>query len=217
MTKPVVPLESPSGVESLPELESPPAVATDNDDNESPLAPCDVHGCRAPASYPAPKSRQLLNEKNGYYKFCREHARQYNKKWNYYHGMNSRQIEADRQFDQIGRRHLFDVSQQPERTQNHTQNHAHNHNPQSSFFPHTKETQGACQTLQLEPPLTAESLRAKYKYWVKALHPDVNGRNRHNEKRLQDINAAYATLKKHLMPEEDSVDTEAENNSKHQE
>ncbi len=38
-------------------------------------------------------------------------------------------------------------------------------------------------------------IRAKYKSWVKRLHPDANGGDRSREDRLREIINAYNTLK----------------------
>ena len=48
---------------------------------ENTVQPCDHAGCDLPGLYPAPKSRQRLNER---YHFCLEHVREYNKKWNFF-------------------------------------------------------------------------------------------------------------------------------------
>jgi curved DNA-binding protein CbpA len=47
----------------------------------------------------------------------------------------------------------------------------------------------------LEPPLTAVQLKARYKVLVKQHHPDAHGGDKAAEEKLKIINQAYATLK----------------------
>jgi hypothetical protein len=54
----------------------------------------------------------------------------------------------------------------------------------------------ALAVLGLEPPVTREALKARYKALAKRLHPDANGGDRAAEERLKDINLAYASLRK---------------------
>ena len=50
----------------------------------------------------------------------------------------------------------------------------------------------------LEPPLTLEQLKRRYKELVKKHHPDANGGDRGAEERLKSINEAYTTLRRLL-------------------
>lgn len=52
---------------------------------------CDHPGCTRAGTCRAPKSRDLRE----YWFFCREHAAEYNKNWNYYANMTRDEIEAD--------------------------------------------------------------------------------------------------------------------------
>ena len=51
---------------------------------------CDHPGCTRAGTCRAPKTRDLRE----YWWFCREHAAEYNKNWNYYGGMSPDEIEA---------------------------------------------------------------------------------------------------------------------------
>ena len=53
---------------------------------------CDHADCALAGEFPAPKSRQNLRD---YYWFCLAHVRDYNKKWDYYAGMNPEEIELE--------------------------------------------------------------------------------------------------------------------------
>jgi hypothetical protein len=53
----------------------------------------------------------------------------------------------------------------------------------------------ALETLHLDENATPEIIRAKYKSWVKQLHPDANNGDRSREEKLREIIRAYNTLK----------------------
>ena len=57
-------------------------------------------GLSRAAEYPAPKSRDRLDE---YHWFCLEHVREYNKSWNFCDGMNE-EIESEIREDTVWRR-----------------------------------------------------------------------------------------------------------------
>src|SRR5574344_1007543 len=59
---------------------------------------CDFKGCTKAGVCRAPKSRNL----NEYYWFCKEHAGEYNKNWNYYAGMSNDEIEQDWERETFG-------------------------------------------------------------------------------------------------------------------
>jgi len=50
----------------------------------------------------------------------------------------------------------------------------------------------------LEPPVTLDEVKARYKRLVKMTHPDRNGGDRAAEERLKSINEAYTTLRRFL-------------------
>ena len=55
------------------------------------ITKCDHPGCTKAGTCRAPKSRDLKE----YWWFCKEHAAEYNKNWNYYANMTPDEIEAD--------------------------------------------------------------------------------------------------------------------------
>ena len=59
---------------------------------------CDFKGCDKAGVCKAPKSRNL----NDYYWFCKEHAAEYNKNWNYYEGMTRDEIDEDWERETFG-------------------------------------------------------------------------------------------------------------------
>ncbi len=54
--------------------------------------------------------------------------------------------------------------------------------------------------LEVEPPITKERVKARYKALVKRHHPDANGGDKTSEERLKKINEAYSTLKAAALP-----------------
>jgi len=57
------------------------------------------------------------------------------------------------------------------------------------------EEEAALNVLELDPPVTLQELKARYKELAKRLHPDANGGDTHAEERLKAVNLAYTTLK----------------------
>ena len=51
---------------------------------------CDHRGCEQAGQYRAPKSPDTLDD---YFWFCREHAREYNLKWNFFQGTTDEEFE----------------------------------------------------------------------------------------------------------------------------
>jgi DnaJ-domain-containing protein 1 len=173
-----------------------------------PVRPCDHPGCAAGGDYRAPKSRLRLHD---YYWFCLEHVREYNSAWNYYAGMDDAQVEAEIRRDTVwqrpswplGDRHgpgyagrirdYFGVfSDDPESVD--ARDH-HNGGRRHTVARALSVREQALAVFEMEPPFTAERLKARYKTLVKLHHPDSHGGDKAAEERLKVINQAYATLK----------------------
>jgi DnaJ-domain-containing protein 1 len=168
---------------------------------------CDHPGCSAGGDYRAPKSRLHLHD---YYWFCLEHVRAYNSAWNYYAGMSDAQVEAEIRRDTVwqrpswplGDRHgpgyagrmrdyfgVFSDDPESARDRGH-------HNARREGMPRAVAArEQALAVFEMEPPFTAERLKARYKVLVKLHHPDAHGGDKAAEERLKVINQAYATLK----------------------
>jgi DnaJ-class molecular chaperone len=56
------------------------------------------------------------------------------------------------------------------------------------------------QILDLQPPLTTEIVRARYKELVKRHHPDTNDGDKASEEKFKQISQAYQTIMTHLSP-----------------
>ena len=170
---------------------------------------CDCPGCSGVGDYRAPKTRAL----NDYYFFCLDHVRQYNAAWDYYAGMDPRQIEAhirrdttwDRPTWPLGGRHPkprayrmhdpFDFFEGGDPFE--TKGRARQDDPPARPRASTAEEQ-ALWVLDLSLPVTLIEVKARYKQLVKRHHPDANGGDKAAEERLKLINEAYATLRHSL-------------------
>ena len=167
-------------------------------------AECETHicaaaGCGEPAAYRAPRSRERLAD---YMWLCLEHVRAYNKAWDYYAGMSVAEIEAHVRADTTWRRPSWPFGT------GHEEGRANPRDPFDLFpgeqraahdgserlSPADAAEKQALDVMNLSPPVTAETVKLRYKELVKQLHPDVNGGDRRAEERLKLVNDAYRTL-----------------------
>src|SRR5258708_30786797 len=65
---------------------------------------CEAPGCWLWGEYRAPRARDRLNEHRW---FCLEHVREYNKKWDYFAGLDAEAIEAHIRADTTWRRPVW--------------------------------------------------------------------------------------------------------------
>ncbi len=168
---------------------------------------CAVPGCHAEAMHKAPAAPDRLRR---YVWFCLEHVRAYNAAWDYYAGMDEREIEAHRREDVTWRRPTWPLGARRD-------GRAGLEQPSGAPLfedpfdllgdllgdrgrgaaparPRT-ETERALEVLDLSAPVSAEHLKARYFELVKRFHPDANGGDTAAEERLKSVNDAYATLK----------------------
>ncbi|HEV8680088.1 MAG TPA: J domain-containing protein [Stellaceae bacterium] len=174
---------------------------------------CDHPGCEGGGDFRAPRSRLELDR---YYWFCLEHVRAYNLAWNYYAGMSEGEIEAEIRRDtvwhrptwKLGERHGpgppirdhfgFYAGTAEERGRRRANGHAGsraNGQARDAAARAASARDQAMAVFDLEPPLTPERLKARYKVLVKLHHPDAHGGDKAAEEKLKIINQAYATLK----------------------
>jgi len=162
---------------------------------------CEAPGCRLLGAYRAPFARDKLD----YYRwFCLEHVRDYNKKWDYFAGLDAEQIEQHIRADTIWRRPVWPLG-------GRRPGGPHLHDPldlggESGIFERpaprvdgseqlTPAERNAMGVLELSWPLTQAVVKSRYKELVKIHHPDANGGDREAEEKLKEINAAYSTLR----------------------
>ncbi len=172
---------------------------------------CESPGCRLWGEYRAPRARDRLNEHRW---FCLEHVREYNKKWDYFAGLDAEAIEAHIRADTTWRRPVWPLG-----GRSSGGSYAHIIDPfgladdaglGEKPAPHydgseqlTPAERNALDVLELSWPLTRAAVKSRYKELVKLHHPDANGGARDAEEKLKQINAAYSTLRasEHLPTE----------------
>ncbi|MDZ4736085.1 MAG: J domain-containing protein [Rhodospirillaceae bacterium] len=165
---------------------------------------CDHPDCSAAGEHRAPQSRDRLTD---YYWFCLDHVRAYNKAWDYFQGLGPEAIEASIRRDTVWERPTWPLGswriEGGEGRLDAALARAFGAGPNGSIRPvrhpqwqllsaHERE---ALALLDLEPPVTLQDVKLRYKGLVKKLHPDATGNDANAEERLKRINAAYERLK----------------------
>ncbi len=176
---------------------------------------CEHEGCREAGKYRAPKHPDNLEE---FYWFCINHVRQYNLKWNFFENHSEEELEkqfaADRVWDRptkpFGKK--GDVNGQGAAAEakawarlgiddpmevlgeNATQNPGSGRGQTTARrLPPTERR--ALSILDAKDDWTKTEIRKQYKSLVKDLHPDMNGGNRDDEDRLQEVVWAWDQIK----------------------
>ncbi len=162
---------------------------------------CEAPGCRLHAEYRAPRARDRLNE---YRWFCLEHVRDYNKKWDYFAGLDAGAIEQHIRADTIWRRPVWPLGgrrangpriHDPLDLSNEAGLDERPRPKMDGSEQLTPAERSAMGVLELSWPLTQAAVKSRYKELVKIHHPDANGGDRGAEEKLKEINAAYSTLR----------------------
>jgi DnaJ-domain-containing protein 1 len=169
---------------------------------------CEAPGCRLHGEYRAPRARDRLNE---YRWFCLEHVRDYNKRWDYFAGLDAAQIEQHIRADTIWRRPVWPLGGRSGGPRFHdplglSDDAGLGERPPARVDGSEQLTpaeRSAIEVLELSWPLTQADVKSRYKELVKLHHPDANGGAREAEEKLKKINAAYSTLRasEHLPAE----------------
>ncbi|MEZ5752239.1 MAG: J domain-containing protein [Paracoccaceae bacterium] len=171
---------------------------------------CQHPGCKEGGQYRAPRSPDALED---YLWFCKDHVREYNLKWNFFSGQTESEMEstierertwgrATRPFGSAAReaagwaRHGIDDPHQilgEKATQRRAEAAATNSRAATRKLPATERK--ALEILDARDTWTRTEIRKQYKSLVKDLHPDLNGGNRADEERLQEVVWAWDQIK----------------------
>lgn len=164
---------------------------------ENPRA-CETAGCAGEAEFRAPKTR---DEKTDYFWFCLDCVKDYNKKWDYFRGMNEEQIEEFRQEAVHGHRPTWKMHISPRDAADMIADKINamlgdgfirKPSPLSRL---PKKTQRALEALEMEEyPASLDNLKSQYKKLVKLYHPDVNRGDPASEERFKKVTEAYSVL-----------------------
>ena len=165
---------------------------------------CDHAGCDKAGQYRAPKSPDHLDE---YYWFCRDHVREYNLKWNFFQGQNEEEfqdfIDKDRVWGRetkpFGKRGAEDRAwarlgvDDPMEILGEKATQNPGRASLGRKLPPTERK--ALDILEARDSWTRTEIRKQYKSLVKDLHPDMNGGDRADEERLQEVVWAWDQIK----------------------
>jgi hypothetical protein len=166
---------------------------------------CEHPGCHEQGQYRAPKSPESLDE---YLWFCREHVREYNLKWNFFTGSTEEEFQAQIDSDRVWERPTKPFGKKPEEERawsrlgiadpHEVLGEKATQNPGKSItgtrrLPPTERK--ALEILEARDHWSRAEIRKQYKSLVKDLHPDMNGGNRSDEDRLQEVVWAWDQIK----------------------
>lgn len=163
---------------------------------------CEMPGCCNHGEHKAPKHRGL----NEYYNFCLEHVRDYNKAWNFFSGMSDSEVEQHIHDALYGHRPTwrYDAKGAAEDIlkrkawQTYTfSDEAPPKDEEKRRFSGNRNTPEyeALAIMGLEPPITLQGIKLRYKELAKKHHPDLNRGCDKSEELLKHINMAYTILK----------------------
>ncbi len=160
---------------------------------------CDHAGCSKAGTCRAPKSRDLKD----YWFFCKEHAAEYNKNWNYYADMSADEIEADWERQTFGAP-LKDKNKAQSDADDYvkfindfiTGRSAFDRRPAPSKTPAT--VSAALKLFGLPPTATWRDVGIKYRAMAKKFHPDTATDKQNAAEQFTKISAAYETLKNYF-------------------
>jgi hypothetical protein len=168
---------------------------------------CQRPGCEEAGDYRAPMGRHREGQ---YVYFCLPHVQEYNKTYNYFQGMTDDDVAAYQKEALTGHRPTWTIGVKAKGNGPGAGADPSHHDPMGLFGQAARTRKAAeeearsrygklalkaLDILHLDDKATPETIRAKYKGWVKRLHPDANNGDRSREEKLREIIKAYNTLK----------------------
>lgn len=166
---------------------------------------CEFPGCKEHGLYRAPKSPDLLDE---FFWFCKEHVREYNLKWNFFNGTTDDEFQKFLDKSRVWERETRPFSRKDDGRawarlgvndpmeilgEKATQNPGKVAATATRKLPSTERK--ALEILDARDTMTRTEIRKQYKSLVKDLHPDMNGGNRDDEARLQEVVWAWEQIR----------------------
>jgi hypothetical protein len=138
---------------------------------------CDRHGCDEPGNCPAPKSP---NSGERWY-FCQPHAAEYNRRWDYFEGLDKEEAEA---------------RASSERRENAGYAEASHYGwAGSGDGSRTVDEMRALEILGLESDADFEAIRKAWRAKAKEVHPDVRPGDDEAANAFQAVSLAYEVLR----------------------
>ena len=170
------------------------------------LQHCEMPGCPDEGDHKAPKHRGL----NDYYFFCTNHIKEYNKAWDFFSGMSHNEVQNHMHKSRYGDRPTWkhtETNLEEEllkaarntyfygNDESRRDDKKHNDNKRKFAGDTNTPEYGAMALMGLEPPVTLDEIKTRYKKLAKKYHPDLNRDNPNAEELLKEINMAYTILK----------------------
>ena len=169
---------------------------------------CEMPGCTQEAEHKAPKHRGL----DEHYHFCFEHAKEYNKAWDFFSGMSNKEVEDHMYSSFYGDRPTWKYGvngKDPYEELHRAARNSYYYGDESYQKQNEKKTEEkrkfdgdnttpeyeAMALMGLEPPVNLAEIKTRYKILAKKYHPDLNQDNPKAEELLKKINMAYTILK----------------------
>ncbi|KMK67867.1 DnaJ domain-containing protein [Puniceibacterium sp. IMCC21224] len=172
-------------------------------ESETSVRLCEHEGCEQPGKFRAPKAPDVLDD---YFWFCKDHVREYNLKWNFFHGKTEAEMNAQETSDKVWERKTKDFRDTEARAwarlgiedPHQVLGDNATRNPGKSItgtrrLPPTERR--AIDILEAKDHWTKAEVRKSYKALIKVLHPDINGGDRSQEEQLQEVVWAWDQIK----------------------
>jgi hypothetical protein len=165
---------------------------------------CDAADCDGAGECRAPKNRQAVDvrQASDYFWFCQDHAREYNKKWDYFAGISSDEIMTFQKDAVTGHRPTWNYHIPPHLAAEAIQGRMRGmlgddiaEYVQVAKPPISAKQQRALDVLELKHPVSHQVIRATYRKLVKQYHPDATGGDKAAEERFKQVGEAYRLLK----------------------
>ncbi len=138
---------------------------------------CDRHGCDQPGDCPAPKAP---NSPDRWY-FCQTHAAEYNRKWDYFEGLDKAEKAARAKSEQAENAGYAEAQ--------------HYGWSASGDGSRTADEMRALDVFDLEADAGFEQIKRSFRVRAKAVHPDVKPGDADAAAEFQKIQLAYEVLK----------------------
>ncbi|MFD1156866.1 DnaJ domain-containing protein [Roseovarius aestuarii] len=172
-------------------------------ESETSVRVCEHDGCNEAGKYRAPKAPDVLDD---FFWFCKDHVREYNLKWNFFHGTTEAEMNAQMSKDKVWERETKSFSDPEARAWarlgiedphqvlggNATQNPGRGATGTRKLPPTERQ---AIDILEAKDHWTKAEIRKSYKALIKILHPDINGGDRSQEEQLQQVVWAWDQIK----------------------
>jgi len=173
-------------------------------DPQAEVRDCEWPGCQRDGPHRAPYSR---DNPAAFRWFCKEHAGQYNKAWNFFADMTDEEVEAIVRHDTVWNRPSWPIGSGPAinafmrgqfddplGTFDHADPGPERKTGEAPAVDLGTDIRRALGVLVMEIPVQAADVKARYKELVKRHHPDAQGAAEDSDERIKEINHAYTVI-----------------------